>query len=105
MCHSTGSEQCCIIDSHRMSGQGYGCLPGTHRCYDPVEDISGMIPGDFRRWHHLNQAQYIEIKILLAGYLLCSHGERMAMSYGVERRYSFLSHKRYSQSEWFVPSW
>jgi len=61
--------------------------------YDPVEDISGLIPEAFRRWHPLNQAQYIEIKILLAGYLLCSQGERMAMSHSVEGRYPFLSHR------------
>lgn len=61
--------------------------------YDPVEDLSGEIPPEFSTWHPLNQAQYLEIKLLLAGYLLCSQGERMTMAHGVEGRYPFLDHK------------
>ncbi len=61
--------------------------------YDPVEDLEGLIPKDFSTWHPLNQAQYLEIKLLLAGYLLSSQGERMTMAHGVEGRYPFLSHR------------
>lgn len=61
--------------------------------YDPVEDLRGLIPGDFAAWHPLNQAQYLEIKLLLGGYLLSSQGERMTMAHGVEGRYPFLSHR------------
>ncbi len=61
--------------------------------YDPVEDLSGVLPAAFFTWHPLNQAQYIEIKLLLAGYLLCSQGERMTMAHGVEGRYPFLDHR------------
>jgi asparagine synthase (glutamine-hydrolysing) len=61
--------------------------------YDPAEDLEGLIPKDFSTWHPLNQAQYLEIKLLLAGYLLSSQGERMTMAHGVEGRYPFLSHR------------
>ncbi len=61
--------------------------------YDPVEELEGIIPREFPSWHPLNQAQYLEIKLLLAGYLLSSQGERMTMAHGVEGRYPFLSHR------------
>ena len=60
--------------------------------YDPVEELKGSLPLEFSSWHPLNQAQYLEIKLLLAGYLLCSQGERMAMAHSVEGRYPFLDH-------------
>jgi len=60
--------------------------------YDPVEDLKGLLPREFSSWHPLNQAQYLEIKLLLAGYLLCSQGERMTMAHSVEGRYPFLDH-------------
>ena len=61
--------------------------------YDPVEELSGIMPSEFSSWHPLNQAQYLEIKLLLSGYLLCSQGERMTMAHGVEGRYPFLDHR------------
>ncbi|MDT8272613.1 MAG: asparagine synthase (glutamine-hydrolyzing) [Desulfomonilia bacterium] len=61
--------------------------------YDPVETLRAELPGEFPRWHPLNQAQYLEIKLLLAGYLLSSQGERMTMAHGVEGRYPFLDHR------------
>jgi asparagine synthase (glutamine-hydrolysing) len=61
--------------------------------YDPVLELETLIPDDFKRWHPLNEAQYIEIKLLLAGYLLCSQGERMTMAHSVEGRYPFLDHR------------
>lgn len=63
------------------------------RGYDPVADLAALIPPEFSTWHPLNQAQYLEIKLLLAGYLLCSQGERMAMAHSVEGRYPFLDHR------------
>jgi asparagine synthase (glutamine-hydrolysing) len=60
--------------------------------YNPVDELEALIPDDFYRWHPLNQAQYLEIKLLLAGYLLCSQGERMTMAHSVEGRYPFLDH-------------
>jgi len=61
--------------------------------YDPVEELRGHLNPDFSLWHHLNQAQYLEMKLLLAGYLLSSQGERMAMANSVEGRYPFLDHR------------
>jgi asparagine synthase (glutamine-hydrolysing) len=61
--------------------------------YDPVEELSGIMPSEFTSWHPLNQAQYLEIKLLLSGYLLCLQGERMTMAHGVEGRYPFLDHR------------
>ena len=61
--------------------------------YDPVEELEGLLPVEFSTWHTLNQAQYLEIKLHLAGYLLSSQGERMTMAHGVEGRYPFLSHR------------
>ena len=61
--------------------------------YDPVKDLESLLPAEFPTWHPLNQAQYLEIKLLLAGYLLSSQGERMTMAHGVEGRYPFLSHR------------
>ncbi|MDM7940077.1 MAG: asparagine synthase (glutamine-hydrolyzing) [Methanothrix sp.] len=65
----------------------------TISAYDPVTELEELIPGEFSSWHPLNQAQYLEIKLLLAGYLLSSQGERMTMAHGVEGRYPFLSHR------------
>ncbi len=41
----------------------------------------------------ISQAQYIEIKTLLSGYLLSSQGDRMAMAHSIEGRYPFLDHR------------
>lgn len=60
---------------------------------DPIGELERLIPRDYETWHPLNQAQYLEIKLLLAGYLLSSQGERMTMAHGVEGRYPFLSHR------------
>lgn len=63
------------------------------RGYDPVEELEAQISPDFPSWHPLNQAQYLEMKLLLSGYLLSSQGERMAMANSVEGRYPFLDHR------------
>lgn len=61
--------------------------------YDPVEELKSQLNPDFPSWDPLNQAQYLEMKLLLAGYLLSSQGERMAMANSVEGRYPFLDHR------------
>ena len=50
-------------------------------------------PRDFANWHPLNQAQYIEIKVFMAQYLLSSQGDRVAMAHSVEGRFPFLDHR------------
>ncbi len=61
--------------------------------YDAAEDLASRLPADFRRWHPLNQAQYLEARFLLPGYILSSQGDRMAMAHGVEGRFPFLDHR------------
>jgi len=48
------------------------------------------LPSDFGKWSYLAQDQYLEIRTLLAGYLLSSQGDRMLMANSVEGRFPFL---------------
>lgn len=61
--------------------------------YDAIEDFKATLPKDFDRWHFLSKAQYIDMKMLLAGYLLASQGDRQAMAHSVEGRFPFLDHR------------
>lgn len=61
--------------------------------YDAAEEMASLLPEDFRRWHPLNQAQYLETRFLLPGYILSSQGDRMAMAQGIEGRFPFLDHR------------
>lgn len=57
--------------------------------YDPYSDL--VIPNDrIHRWHPLDQSLYINYKVMLAGLLLISKGDRIAMHSSVETRYPFL---------------
>lgn len=49
-------------------------------------------PG-FSTWDPLSRAQYLEIKIFLSQYLLCSQGDRVAMAHSIEGRFPFLDHR------------
>jgi len=60
--------------------------------YDGVAAYVGTLDGRFTEWHPLSQAQYIEMTTFLAGYLLCSQGDRVAMSHSIEGRVPFLDH-------------
>ena len=55
----------------------------THR-------LLSSLPTEFPRWSPLAQDQYLEIRTLLAGYLLSSQGDRMLMANSVEGRFPFL---------------
>ena len=68
-------------------------LKATLGRYDAAEDLASRLPPDFRRWHPLHQAQYLEARFLLPGYILSSQGDRMAMAHGVEGRFPFLDHR------------
>lgn len=61
--------------------------------YDAAEEMAGLLPEAFRRWHPLHQAQYLESRFLLPGYILSSQGDRMAMAHGIEGRFPFLDHR------------
>ncbi len=61
--------------------------------YDATAELASRLPWEFRRWHPLHQAQYLESRFLLPGYILSSQGDRMAMAHGVEGRFPFLDHR------------
>ena len=58
--------------------------------YDAAEEMAARLPARFSRWGPLHQAQYLETRFLLPGYILSAQGDRMAMAHGVEGRYPFL---------------
>lgn len=60
---------------------------------DVINDYSNNLPADFNSVHPFNKAQYIESKTLMAGYLLCSQGDRVLLKNSVEGRYPFLDHR------------
>ncbi|MFU0506097.1 asparagine synthase (glutamine-hydrolyzing) [Pseudaminobacter sp. NGMCC 1.201702] len=63
------------------------------RGYDAADELAAALPKAFARWHPLHQAQFIETRFLLPGYILSSQGDRMAMAHGVESRFPFLDHR------------
>ena len=57
--------------------------------HDPFSDLD--ITNDrIGRWHPLNQSLYVGYKVMLAGLLMISKGDRIAMHSSVETRYPFL---------------
>jgi asparagine synthase (glutamine-hydrolysing) len=63
---------------------------GSVRGLRPVERLLASLPGGFGTWSFLAQDQYLEIRTLLAGYILSSQGDRMLMASSVEGRFPFL---------------
>jgi asparagine synthase (glutamine-hydrolysing) len=61
--------------------------------YDAIRELEASLPADFIEWPHFAQAEYLEAKYFLAGYLLSSQGDRMAMAHSVEGRYPFLDYR------------
>ncbi|WP_430813448.1 asparagine synthase (glutamine-hydrolyzing) [Carboxylicivirga sp. RSCT41] len=60
---------------------------------DMIDNISSILPSNYDSWSLLQQNQFLEIKTLLAGYLLSSQGDRMSLAHGIEGRYPFLDHR------------
>jgi asparagine synthase (glutamine-hydrolysing) len=59
---------------------------GDHSPYDDLD-----IPADrMKRWHPLNQSLYVGYKVMLAGLLMISKGDRISMHSSIETRYPFL---------------
>jgi asparagine synthase (glutamine-hydrolysing) len=63
------------------------------RQYTPYDELESQLPAAFRSWDWLGQAQYLEARMLLPGYILSSQGDRVAMAHSVEGRYPFLDHR------------
>ena len=61
--------------------------------YNAAEALAERLPERFGRWHPLHQAQYLETRFLLPGYILSAQGDRVAMAHGVEGRFPFLDHR------------
>ena len=61
--------------------------------WSPHESLAATLPDDFARWEPMERDQYVEAHTLMAGYLLSSQGDRMAMAASVEARYPFLDHR------------
>lgn len=57
---------------------------------DAVGRLLSTLPKAFAGWDALSQAQYLEVRTLLSGYILCSQGDRMLMAHSVEGRFPFL---------------
>lgn len=57
---------------------------------DVVSELLSSLPPDLPTWSPLAQDQYLEMRTLLAGYLLSSQGDRMLMAHSVEGRFPFL---------------
>lgn len=70
-----------------------GDLRATLSGYDAAAALAQTLPERFGRWHPQHQAQYLESRFLLPGYILSSQGDRMAMAHGVEGRFPFLDHR------------
>lgn len=65
-------------------------VPGPRRA---EQRLLASMPRSAERWDPLARAQWLEIKTLLAGYLLPSQGDRMLMASSVEGRFPFLDHR------------
>lgn len=61
--------------------------------YSPLAKATAHFAGQLRGLSFFTRAQYVESKLLLANYLLCSQGDRMSMAHAVEGRYPFLDHR------------
>jgi len=61
--------------------------------YSNIKELAGAVSAVNGGNDALSQAQYLEIKTLLSGYLLSSQGDRVAMAHSVEGRYPFLDHR------------
>jgi asparagine synthase (glutamine-hydrolysing) len=63
------------------------------RGYRNTGELSDFLSSDFSSYDYLSQAQYIETRTLLPGYILSSQGDRVAMAHSVEGRFPFLDHR------------
>jgi asparagine synthase (glutamine-hydrolysing) len=72
--------------------------------HDPYDDLDITNP-NITRWHPLNQSLYVGYKVMLAGLLMISKGDRIAMNASVETRYPFLDDDVISFSAGIAPEY
>lgn len=65
----------------------------TRLADDYTDHIAALFPPEAGQWHWFNRAQYLEMKTLMAGYLLSSQGDRMLARNAVEGRFPYLDHR------------
>jgi asparagine synthase (glutamine-hydrolysing) len=70
----------------------------------PYEDLQLNLDRA-RRWHPLNRSLYVGARVHLAGLLLSSKGDRVAMHSSVETRYPFLDEDVYAFLAKLHPRW
>jgi asparagine synthase (glutamine-hydrolysing) len=58
--------------------------------YDAMAELAAGLPEGFARMGPLARAQYLEMRTLLAPYILSAQGDRAGMAHGVEGRFPFL---------------
>ncbi len=70
----------------QLYSAGMWGLLGDHSPYSDLDVTNDRI----KRWAPLNQSLYVGYKVMLAGLLMISKGDRIAMNTSVETRYPFL---------------
>jgi asparagine synthase (glutamine-hydrolysing) len=66
---------------------------GQLRGYNAMRELEDTLPAAYASWSPFNQAEYLEVKLLLPGYILSAQGDRVAMAHSVEGRHPFLDHR------------
>ncbi len=61
--------------------------------WNPLDAYERTLPAEISSWSGLARDQYVEAKSLLAGYLLSSQGDRVAMASSIEGRVPYLDHR------------
>jgi asparagine synthase (glutamine-hydrolysing) len=61
--------------------------------WNPLDAYERTLPAEISSWSCLARDQYVEAKSLLAGYLLSSQGDRVAMASSIEGRVPYLDHR------------
>ncbi|MBU5637875.1 asparagine synthase C-terminal domain-containing protein [Geomonas sp. Red69] len=84
-----------------LSPEYRSCLSG----YDPREELARWLPESFAGRDLLCRAQVLEIELFLAGFLLSSQGDRVAMAHSVEMRHPFLDYRVIDFAFRLPPHW
>lgn len=91
------------------SGRALGFLSPEARAacagFDPLALVESRLPPAAATWSPLAQDQYVEARTLLAGYLLWSQGDRVAMANSVEGRVPYLDHRVIEFANALPPHW
>ena len=73
--------------------------------YRPLEALSAALPAGFNDRSPLARAQFLEMGIFLANYLLSSQGDRVAMANSLELRHPFLDYRLIEFAFRLPPHW